>query len=474
MSADGGLARAAQVCITCKARKKRCDKTMPRCGYCSRKNLRCSFLPVSRREREKFQESYPSSLDLFSPQLLNEPAAADANLYHRVLQIIHETGQFIDDLTAKYFQGPHHYLPVISRSHFQSNLITLGAVPSAGFSVLLLTVCLTASSTSKPKSTAHYVPPTHAKNRALYLATKALLSRVQSSNSTCISLIQARLLLALYEYTHGRPEDAFDAIAGCARMAYRAGLHLNCRPNDSKETHSGSDAQLRAEGTNTWWGIVICERAFFCEIGFQEQPLITIIPSDAILPSRTASEKRDNSSPPYLSLSFNIESNARGFDRSVQAACLLDKVFKSFAISDLNSKLVELHNLDMDIQSFLTELMRQCYSGDETSKYCQAIAITIRTLLKLHSHIIEQLDHNINLQDQTLQGRYQKSQAALDTVAQMVLDIIETHHTPAPDIIPPTFSYMTRAALTYIRGQKNWKADPQLHSAEIRMRESLH
>ncbi|KAI9038145.1 fungal specific transcription factor domain-containing protein [Aspergillus affinis] len=361
-------------------------------------------------------------------------AAADANLYHRVLQIIHETGQFIDDLTAKYFQGPHHYLPVVSRSRFQSNLISLGAVPSAGFSILLLTICLTASSASKPKSSAYHLSPTHTKNRALYLAAKAFLSRVQSSNPTCISLIQSRLLLALYDYTHGRPEDAFEAIAGCARMAYRARLHLNCRPIVSVETLPDPDAQLRAEGANTWWGIVICERTFFCEIRFQEQPLITVIPSDAILPSGTAEENRNDYCIPslFISANTNIKGNANGFDRSVQAACLLDRVFKSFEMSDLDSKLVELQDLDIDIQSFLTELMRQCYSRDETSEYCQSIAITIRTLLKLHSHIIEKLDRGIYFRDQMLQNRYQKSQAALDTVTQMPQALA----TPQPILAP--------------------------------------
>ncbi|PLB53964.1 hypothetical protein P170DRAFT_504829 [Aspergillus steynii IBT 23096] len=468
MSADYGREKAVQVCVTCKARKKKCDKTMPRCGYCARKNLRCSFLLSG---RDKYHGSYPSSLDLFSSRPFPEPAAADANLYRRVLQMIHETGQFIDDLTVRYFQGPHNYLPIVSRSRFQSNLITLGAVPSAGFSTLLLTICLTASS-SKGESTADGDTPAFTKDRALYLATKSLLSRVQSSNPPCISLIQSRLLLALYDYTNRRPEEAFDAIAGCARMAYAARMHLNCRP---METHTDPDAQARAEAVNTWWGIVICERTFFCEVGFQEQPLITTIPNDAILPSGTGDQGQDGSPLSYLTTTAIYPGgNSSGFDRSVQAVWLLDKVIRSFEIPDLDSKLVQLQTLDNNIQGFLTELMRQCYSQEITSEYCQSIAITIRTLLKLHSHVIEQLGHVPVSQDPTLQSRYQKSQAALDTIAQMVLDIIEIHHTPPPDIIPPSFSYMTRAALAYVREQKDWQTDSKLHSAEERMRESLH
>lgn len=212
-------------------------------------------MPDSKTERTKHQDSHLSSLDL-SFQSFHEPAIADANLYNRVLQIIHETGQFIDDLTARYFHGPHCYLPIVSRSRFQSNLITLGAVPSAGFSILLLAICLTASSISKQKPFSHNTVP--ARDRALYLATKSLLARVQSSSPGCLSLIQSRLLLALYDYAHGRPEEAFDSIAGCARMAYAARLHLNSRPGDPRQTHSDPDAQR--EAANTWWGIAMCER----------------------------------------------------------------------------------------------------------------------------------------------------------------------------------------------------------------------
>ncbi len=51
MAADGGRqlandSHAPQVCLTCKARKKKCDKALPRCGYCvGLVHERCSFVP---------------------------------------------------------------------------------------------------------------------------------------------------------------------------------------------------------------------------------------------------------------------------------------------------------------------------------------------------------------------------------------------------------------------------------------------
>jgi hypothetical protein len=77
----------------------------------------------------------------------SELVVSEANLYRQVLHRIRETGQFVDDISTRYFQGFHQYLPVISRARFHGNLVTLGAVPSAGFSTLLLSICLASSST---------------------------------------------------------------------------------------------------------------------------------------------------------------------------------------------------------------------------------------------------------------------------------------------------------------------------------------
>lgn len=218
------------------------------------------------QSRNAKHRSYSTTFSLFASQTIpSEPVAAEANLYRQVLQLIHETGQFVDDISTRYFQGLHRYLPICSRSCFHKNLITLGAIPSADFSILLLTICLTVSSSSRSGTATE-----HANKQSLYLNTKSLLIRAQESYPPSLPLIQSHLLLAVYDYTHGRPEEAFVAIAGCARMAYAARIHL-CHRSPSQEvllgrgsdveTHLDPDGLLRAEeAANTWWGIVVCER----------------------------------------------------------------------------------------------------------------------------------------------------------------------------------------------------------------------
>jgi hypothetical protein len=59
-----------------------------------------------------------------------------------VHDIIRATGQFVDDISARYFKGFHSHLPIISHSRFYNKLTTLGAAQASDFSVLLLTICL--------------------------------------------------------------------------------------------------------------------------------------------------------------------------------------------------------------------------------------------------------------------------------------------------------------------------------------------
>jgi hypothetical protein len=185
-------------------------------------------------------------------------------VYVEVHSIIRATGQFVDDITARYFQGFHRHLPVISRTLFYNSLVTLGAAPAADFSVLLLTLCLITYAPALGYRSPHGVPG-FVEQQSLYLTARSLFAQVQVSYSPSVPLIQAGLLLAVYEYTHGRPEDAFITIAGSARMAYAAGIHprggLQMQIAGKIGLSPDIDLLLQTEeASNTWWGLVVCER----------------------------------------------------------------------------------------------------------------------------------------------------------------------------------------------------------------------
>lgn len=175
-------------------------------------------------------------------------------MYHEVYKIIRATGQFIDDISARYFQKFHRNLPIISRIRF-NNHITLGSAPTADFSILLLNICLTTCTPALGYQPEHGTIGA-GKQQSLYLTARSLFSQIQASCSPTVPLIQAGVLLAMYEYTHGRPEDAFVTITGSARMAYATGIN-----RQTQRIYPDRDLLLQdEEAANTWWGIVILER----------------------------------------------------------------------------------------------------------------------------------------------------------------------------------------------------------------------
>lgn len=64
-----------------------------------------------------------------------------------------------------------------------------------------------------------------------------------------------------------------------------------------------------------------------------------------------------------------------------------------------------------------------------------------------------------------------RSQAMLDTITKMVIDVVEAHG--STNTRAPSYSYMVAAALKHIRGKPGWAEDSWLGTAERRLRASL-
>lgn len=194
-------------------------------------------------------------------------------MYLQTLQIIRTTGQFVDDITARYFRGIHSFIPIISRPRFHDQLVKYGAPPPVSFSILLLSMCLI---TYHPELVQRVPEPIDM--ATLYVTTKTLFAQVQASFTPTLHLIQASTIIAAYEYATGKFDDAFTTIGLCARIGYASRLHLT-----SPESGMDRSAQLQAEEEgNTWWGIVACER--FDHSPFQSDLCVqSSLPQDLLL-----------------------------------------------------------------------------------------------------------------------------------------------------------------------------------------------
>ncbi|AEO63617.1 uncharacterized protein THITE_121329 [Thermothielavioides terrestris NRRL 8126] len=290
-------ARAALVCLTCKTRKKKCDKTLPSCGYCTAKRVRCVYPSPLTPAAETGATSPSTTADTDagtgtggSPAArhvsvlrcaapaadvrfaLNtvptEPSAAAASLYLEANRLIRATGRLLDEVCTRYRLGIHRHLPVICSETFDDSLFTLATAPPPDFSVLLVSICLiTYFPEQAPQPAGAAATRATLDRTTLHLAARSLFAQVRVSFPPSVHLIQAGLLLAVYEYARGQPDDAFASLAECARMAYAARLCRSVSPPrppyatlENAPSGSASSYLQAEEAANTWWGLIICER----------------------------------------------------------------------------------------------------------------------------------------------------------------------------------------------------------------------
>ncbi|GAD93695.1 conserved hypothetical protein [Paecilomyces variotii No. 5] len=227
---------------------------------------------------------------------------------------------------------------------------------------------------------------------------------------------------------------------------------------------------------NTWWGIIIYERLFLCEVADLGQPLLSILPArDAHLPAEPDTMNHGDilvsTSENVTTLSSLDSPGIGGFGRAAQATWLLDQVLEKIQISDIDVRLDQLTTMDRTLQSFLTAVMQQ--HQERLGMYCGGIAISIRALFILHLNIFSHSEQAENTRFKSLEV---SSLAALDTVTKMVIDIASSHEDFNPNLIftlPPSYTYIIRASLEYIHSNPHLKDDPLFQRGAIQLQSSL-
>ncbi|PYI19090.1 hypothetical protein BO99DRAFT_385527 [Aspergillus violaceofuscus CBS 115571] len=493
------MSKAASVCATCKARKKRCDKSLPCCGYCAHRNLVCryqntspnlppptpdvnlrrSFLAQSpRRVRRSYGVGSVGTARQVSPPILFASLASSLHLpangqtptsaprlCTETQRLLESTGLYLDEISVRYFQGIHAFVPIISRRRFHGRLLSFGADPQSDFALLLLCMGLLTKSTDRLGQLSPQRPHHLAEKMTLYVATKSLMAQAHALLPLTTHLIQAGVLLAVYEYALGFPERAFVTIGTYARMAYAAGIRSTPCVSDTSTTRT--DWLEEQEENNTWWGIRICERTFLCELAVLNQPLASVMPAgDVHLPLESHTLNQDS---PTVALASSVAVHALdapeigGFGRAAQAAWLLEDVLRGLCFADPDRQRGHLVECDRALQSFLAMLMQQ-NGGGSWGEFCVAIALTIRALFLLHTHLLARCAATSSDDTQSA-----VSQLALDTITKIVVDIAATReHLPESQIdhLPPSCMYIIRAALKHLHDvvARGTTADAQLRT----------
>ncbi|PWY86779.1 hypothetical protein BO70DRAFT_386079 [Aspergillus heteromorphus CBS 117.55] len=439
--------RAPQVCSTCKIRKKRCDKGLPSCGYCAKRNLRCQYeeSPPTGTDRDTtgFPEISANAMllqmvSLFGPSPENLPVRPTDRICHHI--------------SDRYFRNFHKWLPIISPRLFCTAISAYNdrlESPPADLSVLLLAMCLVTLQPSNDSSTASVTPP------GLHRTVKVVFAETQSMMCTSTRLLQASVLIAAYEYANGRPEAAHITMGTCTRIGYVDGLQ-HSRPLQTDLAGSRWSNMEEIERYNLWWGILILERLVLCEVeGNQQRPATEYPSPGAFLPS----DLYDDGDDTYNRLTLqntnlrmpNIHvSNPSNFGRQAEAVYLLDQVLAVQRLpQDDRSRISEFRRLDECLQGFLTMVM-----GTDTVKIghgCSGIAPAVRALFLIHQDILRNPSGAIDVQ------WLHYSESVLKTVATVVVDVARHHNEQITcnnahaDLLPLNCSYNLHLAMRCVQ-----------------------
>ncbi|OKL56359.1 hypothetical protein UA08_08511 [Talaromyces atroroseus] len=261
--------RAAFVCNACNVRKKACDKALPSCGFCAKRNLSCRY-DLKARSRKAHRAYNPGrhfvAIDVLSSLDQSLQHKIPSTVHHKslsqqVLDIIGIANLVPEDVGERYFRTFHERCPIIAPKLFNQRMSRYklrGDSLPADFAILLLTMHL-ATVLSNPYHPSHL---SGLSRKQLYAKTKSLFSQAQTTICTSLSLIQALLLIATCEYICLRPEAAYISTSTCSGLAQVLGIGkwILSTPEGARE--DGGTDLVQIEKENVVWAIAMTESMF--------------------------------------------------------------------------------------------------------------------------------------------------------------------------------------------------------------------
>ena len=142
-------------------------------------------------------------------------------------------------------------MPIISRQPFLGRLQNLYSKPRASFTILCLSIHLLIRRPDELESAGHHAQTMHS---SVYVMIKSFIGVLQSLNTPALELIQAMLLVVLYEMGHSIYPAASISIATCARAARTIGL------NKKEAGHGSEEEGVIEQQRRVWWAIFDLDR----------------------------------------------------------------------------------------------------------------------------------------------------------------------------------------------------------------------
>ncbi|KAL7917891.1 hypothetical protein ACQKWADRAFT_331500 [Trichoderma austrokoningii] len=367
-----GSSRPPQTCLYCRKQKRRCDRQAPRCGTCRRAGRECEYIAnrneelvrmknriayletVLRRDASSNTSGSPRTtgpLDTSRPALqlsdilasapeaqallFSEPAPSallpmsyflDTTISPRELdgytspfmtipqELLSHTGTSAAarEIADSYFDKIHSWLPFIWKRKISQFTASVDIHPDPGMTTLLAAMKMITSAAGSPLG------------NQLYIIVKGYLTVLEDSGLLTIGVLQAGILITLYEIGHGIYPAAYMSIGRCARLGHMMGLHGNSPISKSfkQPTSWGETEEIR----RTWFAVLILDR--YTNIGLEGRPLSAgEFADNDMLPCDTKSWDQGEPAPSQPLFIHGVTTlSGDPFSRACQVAHLLGRI----------------------------------------------------------------------------------------------------------------------------------------------------
>jgi hypothetical protein len=150
-----------------------------------------------------------------------------------------------------YFTSTHSWMAIVRKERFIKRVEASKQKAEAEVAILLLCMRLIAEPFNFAKTDGD------ASRDTLYQAAKHLHGIIQASKGPSLELIQAGILIALFEHNAAMSDIAYESLINCYDMSRLLGNDTPYNSSRSKYCHvSASDEERR----RTYWGIVVLDR----------------------------------------------------------------------------------------------------------------------------------------------------------------------------------------------------------------------
>ncbi|KAL6835537.1 hypothetical protein V8C40DRAFT_262170 [Trichoderma camerunense] len=236
---------ARTACEPCKRSKRRCDRVLPSCELCNKKDVQCVYVRrrraqdviqkshhsgrhqspstatsrrsmiISRESSESNGNSETPSCTLSSAYVSRAHGGSDAaaaiyfiapDIFHQArldlprpqLSLIHRPHDASDihKISSTYFETVHWWMPIVSRKGFFAKLLNPLQHSRAELCLLVTAMKLICSQAHMP------TPGNDANNIVAYKRAKQMYFEMETSGNLSLRVLQAGILIALYETGH--------------------------------------------------------------------------------------------------------------------------------------------------------------------------------------------------------------------------------------------------------------------------------